>query len=130
MIEQRLAELVGLPWDVIAVWGAAPALAVFWVELVKHKSKRKGQPIDDLTLIAMDSTLGFVLSTFAAFALFAWPLKQAISHGIAVGVALPLLCIVIFRLTAKHAPDIADDLGFDAVPTQYRIDDDKTEPKP
>jgi len=131
MIEQRLAELGGLlSWPVLTVWIAAPAVALFWVELAKHKAKRAGSPLGDLTLIALDTTLAGLLAVLAAWGLWDWPLRQAIAHGIGVAVALPILCTVIFRQAAKLAPDLADDLGYDAIPTQYRVDDDKTEPKP
>lgn len=131
MIEQRLAELGGLlSWPILTVWIAAPAVALFWVELLKHKSKRAGSPMGDSMLLALDSGLALALSFAAGWGLFDWPIKQAIAHGIGVAVALPILCTVIFRQAAKLAPDMADSLGYDAIPTQYRIDDDKTEPKP
>lgn len=131
MIEQRLAELGGLlSWPVLTVWIAAPAVALFWVELAKAQHRRAGTPLDTMTLIALDSGLACLLALGAAWGLFDWPIDKAIKHGIGVALALPILCSIIFRQAAKIAPDLAEDMGYDAIPTQYRVDDDKTEPKP
>ena len=130
-METRIAELWALlSWPLLAVWIAAPALALFWVELIKSQKRRQGAPLDAVTLIALDSGLACLLALGAAWGLFDWPIQQAIAHGVGVAVALPIICTVIFRQAAKFAPDLADDLGYDAIPTQYRVDDDKTEPKP
>ena len=130
MIEQRISELTALlSWPLLTVWVAAPAIALFWVELLKSQAKRAGTPMSALTLIALDSGLACVLAMFAGWAMFDMPPQKAITHGIGVAVALPILCTIIFRKVAQLAPDMADDLGYDAIPTQYRIDDDKTDVK-
>ena len=132
MIEQRLTELAGLlSWPLLTVWIAAPCVALFWVELIKHQSKAAGAPLSSPVLIALDSGLACLMALSAGWGLYDWPLHQAIAHGIGVAVALPIICAVVFRQAARLAPDLAEDVGFDAVPTQYRIDDDdKTGPKP
>jgi len=130
-MEARIAELTAaLSWDVIAVWLAAPGLALFWVEWLKAQCKRKGQPLSTITLVVADSFLALGLAIATGAGLFHWEVDRAIRHGIGVAIALPLLASVIFSKVSKLAPDLAEDMGYDAIPTQYRVDDDKTEPKP
>jgi hypothetical protein len=129
-MEARIAELTAaLSWDVIAVWIAAPGLALFWVEWLKAQRKKAGQPLGTVALVVADSLLALALAIACGSGLFGWPVDKAIRHGIGVALALPLLASVIFRKAAQLAPEFADDMGFDAIPTQYRVDD-TTPPKP
>jgi hypothetical protein len=131
-MEARIAELWSLlSWPLLAVWFGSAGMALFWGELIKHNAKRSGRALGPITLIVADSLLAALFAWFLAARLFHWPPGDALDHAIGVAVALPVLCILILRKAAEHAPNIAEDLGWDGVPTQYRVDDDdKTAPKP
>ncbi len=129
-MEARIAELWAvLSWYHLAVWVVVPLLSFVYVQFIKVSARESGNPYSRWQLIAISAGAAFAMASFVGW-MAEWPLHKAFQQAVAVSVALPVLAPFLLRKLAKKDPEAADDLGYDGVPTQYRIDDDTTEPKP